>query len=241
MVKVSTRSTYIPMPDLSRVEFNHVISLNAKTGEFSTQVPEHIGNSMKSFPNLHGGETSKRIDRDSGKIIEESKAEYTLTSGTLRGLEEGLDKLCYDYVKLMEESKTKILIVTFRANIYNFEPPLDKSDPDAFSKVDHCVLRLEQINFAKDPALELLFDVYYRVGTKYFDLHMHGKGDIDNLGKNTIMLDYTQERFEFFQRAERQLEQMIMRLVNFFENVKEEPALLDQFISKTKLLPGKEE
>jgi hypothetical protein len=34
---------------------------------------------------------------------------------------------------------------------------------------------------------------------------------------------------------------MIMRLVNFFENVKEEPALLDQFISKTKLLPGKEE
>jgi len=236
MVRISCKEYPVPQPDLTHKHEKIQISLDTKSGIFSMPIPEHIGDTMSGFDNLSGGGTGHSIVNR--KAVDHHKNPYKLSHGTLKGLEDLVDRLFYDYKEELKKTRTKVICVKFKANVGIFENGNDRSKTHLEQEKGKCILGLDEISFAGKPALELQFYVGYKVGVRIFDLMMKHQMELTHKETDWIIMDFTPERFDFFNNAITAIEDIIMKLDNFTSAIKEDPHLLDEYISKSKFLPG---
>lgn len=248
----------VPQRDLSESTTTIPASFSPKTGKFSMPVPDHIadvvfGSNIWSEKTMGkcGQVKSERSGRVQqyvyGETIDEVESEFR----------HALDK--YRSV-VSTKMRRKIIIVTFRAQIYLTYGDADKAgiqyeQREKPARVDdsptlmaewlsYVLLRREDLGFAHSPALELTHYVCYEAGGNLYDLEtMANLGELrfESRDENVVVLEWSEERERFFEEARLGLLKTIYKIDSFIRAVQKDPAKLDAWILRQPLLsPSKE-
>lgn len=247
----------VPQRDLSESTTTIPASFSPKTGKFSIPVPDHIadvvfGSNIWSQKTMgkRGQVKSERSGRVPQYVYGETIDEVELE------LRHVLDK--YRSV-VSTKMRRKIIVVTFRAQIYltygdadkagiqyerSDEPAQDISPRLLAEALTHVLLRREDLGFAHSPALELTHYVCYEAGGNLYDLEtMENLGELrfESRDENVVVLEWTEERERFFEEARLGLLKTIYKIDSFIKAVQEDPAKLDAWISRQPLLSSSKE
>lgn len=196
--QVKTFVSSVPQTDLSAKQEKIVVYFKADTGNFQIEIPEHIADFI-------GGRSDVKVDQYQPHA-------RTVCANTLEKTISGFNALLATYDKLMKNiSREKVIVITFKANI----------SPTKLA--GHRIQPSEMFSTPR-PALCLTYEILWRVdkglyresgidGDRLTYIRQDPTFGNDRGGRReTFVIDWTQEREDFFVNMDQAMTTLIQRI-----------------------------
>jgi hypothetical protein len=197
--RVKSFKCFVPQPDLSTVDTQVVVYLDARKGLFSIYDGAHMLDACKDAAqkNYDTRTVSFFDDRISSKVLNE--------------LVEGFQGLCALYTRLLrEQRKDRVIRFHFKRNL-----------PGTFDRFPK-----DDISFCGSPAVHFSYEVLWRVKDKLYrqptpTSALQFAGDVvDRHDEGAAhVVEWTAARENFFEDMERALVALILRVEDFQTNL----------------------